>query len=1469
MSVEYQRILPFWKLPSYKLKSNFKLLRAQFQKTSKYISNEYKKAGEAGFGTLEKTFWGVLAAYYLNKLDVLNPQNIQNYIFKYRSPEGGFFSEKSKAPDTHSTFFAIASLRLLGLDLNEDEKQITVKFILRNQKNNGFTHCNDQNCKFCDGKTSVQSTFYAISSLYLINKLDQLETNLAMKYLSKRLPKSNIFNSYIILADILVEGSPRIDEKFSYLLEFQQEDGSFREKEAGEEDLENSFWLISCLKAIKLDYNRGIVLDKFLQKLKRKDGGYNKQPLNTESDLIDTAQAVAIESLLLPDLTEKIENDILKSLSSQKEIFLKNIADANFVEENFVIKILNKLAEYDWFSVDLIRYKDLIERYLKKLGIQERKLASKIITKLRKLYKTSIDLGDFAKSLKIPVSRGSSYLPNEEVVIKSISKLIENKFIIGELEETRKRLKKTTYLNLQFVPDHIVVRKKGFDYSEIMKEKDNLNNVDRHIKELIEAGTKLPEEFQMEIKNLLDVDEVELARVKLETSYKQASNKLEDYNKSINFLINNFKYLSVEPLDSYQDWVKISKKIEKELQSLRKDLEKNIEDKEKLIDAYNKLNELVDYVEQNISQFNKDMDNLNSFFIDTCRLHSLDKKKQAILVKISSLEDNIKKIASEINVRSKEIAHITEKVRFLKNVIISDDLSVSKRIITHELKEKLQPFENWLETQWNTKRHITHEKLEKIKSKIHKRDELKNILESRKKTFNVKLDAIPGKIHNYISQNKYELANQELNNSITEVLKFLTDTTEFIQDYITDTNKLLEDFELAAEDIPIKWKESMEQMRVELGKMKSEVLKQIISEQEMEKKNRLDEKIDMSIDDVSKKLTAISELTNIDHEKMTISMKDLLKNKIKVIEDFCDDANDEITSFIKTTSSDFPNFQDTINISIHKWKTFLNSLPSVFNQVKDQTLENFAIKVTKSLSKPENGGRVKFEDLSRILGINVNQVKTLLEKLISVSNLEAEFEEKQVIPLSADNKLQLQFEETIDKFQEEVKLNFDKISNFFITSYERKQLDNNESEIRNRIQEFKKSLNQATTELKEKYNSQIKNPYNEQIMFNWGEIQDELKSKLENIINILDKRNEYKNLFLEKLQKFRDQLEVISNFILEKIQDKNELPKLIEKLSTRVDELRFEILNQENSFKNNITELSRSMEHFDKIIEDAHLNYISESGKVLSDLKNLKRRLEDKILERQQEAEKEKLKEKIGDHEREFRELVDVMDKEVYNIIETGNLSEAATTLKQSYDNLRNYIKTADNSIYEFIKMNSKNFRNFKNVCVLILRDWNKEELEAHLNKAFIILQDRIVIRNIEYAERAFHGNRVKVDQLASKINMKTKIFKERLFDILGTSEELKGKLDIKTNEYVFRPDEEPKLVATTAIVPAQLNEKKSFFDILGEWAPIFTIIGGLAGTSYAVYNFTQSILLAGLIFGIGLVVGLTAIGIYYKITKK
>ena len=115
---------------------------------------------------------------------------------------------------------------------------------------------------------------------------------------------------------------------------------------------------------------------------------------------------------------------------------------------------------------------------------------------------------------------------------------------------------------------------------------------------------------------------------------------------------------------------------------------------------------------------------------------------------------------------------------------------------------------------------------------------------------------------------------------------------------------------------------------------------------------------------------------------------------------------------------------------------------------------------------------------------------------------------------------------------------------------------------------------------------------------------------------------------------------------------------------------------------------------------------------------------------------------------------------------------------------------------------------------------------------------------------------------------MKTKEFKERLFDILGTSEELKGKYDVRTNEYVFRPDEEPKAVLTTTPPPI-IPQKKTFADVLRDWAPIFTILGGTGGLAAAVYSITRDLALTGLVFAIVMPIGIVILLIIYKLTKK
>ena len=112
---------------------------------------------------------------------------MKKILFEHRSGEGGFYGNNSKIPDINSTFKCLAILHFINADLNIDEKKMVLRFINSIIMNSGLArHCLNKKCK-CGGKTSIEYTFYAISSLILLDSLDELEEQKIKSLTSSRI----------------------------------------------------------------------------------------------------------------------------------------------------------------------------------------------------------------------------------------------------------------------------------------------------------------------------------------------------------------------------------------------------------------------------------------------------------------------------------------------------------------------------------------------------------------------------------------------------------------------------------------------------------------------------------------------------------------------------------------------------------------------------------------------------------------------------------------------------------------------------------------------------------------------------------------------------------------------------------------------------------------------------------------------------------------------------------------------------------------------------------------------------------------------------------------------------------------------------------------------------------------------------------------------------------------------------------
>ncbi|MHC1591606.1 MAG: prenyltransferase/squalene oxidase repeat-containing protein [Candidatus Helarchaeales archaeon] len=1472
-------LFPFWTVSKQDKKIFNAILGKSFRvRVTKYIRSQLES--NYGFGDLECTFYALFALDLFDDLESLNKKRVSDYIFRFRSPIGGFASLHNWNPDVWSTFYAIASLKLLGVELNEDERKQAVRFILENKKSDGlFSHCGNKDC-LCGAHSSYKSSFFAIASLYLLDALDKLDIEKFSRLLLKRIEKSNIEKHYLFLAYKLLNPFELIDDDliFPFISNFQAPDGGFGKK-SGPGTIFDTFWTCSAFKAFELTnkLNKGKII-KFISDKFKPDGGFNQDPEAERSDLISTSQASAVIFLLLPQLIEEVENGILQHVHLQKEVYVRSICDQFFVAEKLVLRLLKEMqSKYKWFSVDVIKYKDLFNTYLSHLPHDDQRIAKKTLDYILNKRMMEIDLTDFAKTFR--------RIPDKQERIKRvISTLIEKHFIIGSIEETKKRLRKTQVLKVYILPDNIIVRKKEFPYNSVIEEKNDLIRLNELLKKFMQVLPLYLQDFNDTIEILLESDEVELAREKLQKQYDSTLIKIEEQEKTIKKLKERFFLIDIKKaLETLKEWEKIYGETKKELQKLLNKLDNRIKEREKIIQAYNELEDLVEFINKTLEDFKKNTDSLLAEFQRSCAKHELSTKRDYFLAEADKIEEKMRTVALDINRKITELYKITNKGALLKKVIISNDSSLAKGIITldQDLEVKSQAFDEFLANQWTRKQSSARKRLEDMRSKIFKRDEILRIMDERKKKFDERLEAIR-RIED----------DEELNLAILRALDFITETNLFLDDYIVDTGKILDDFEVVAGDIPFLWTDLMEQMRSELEEVKKQTEKKIMDLKERSKKSEFDALIEKKIKKLNRSLDQLEELSRLDVITPENNLCTLIKERFNYLKNEIKNENKEIMEFLNKHSKEFKDFTDLAMVPLNRWKTYEKFMESSLRSKKDYLIDTVIQKLLNVLSSEANGGRVKLEELASLIGMNKNTIRRRLEQMIDNSKINAKFmNPNEIIPLTIPNLKQLEFENVINKFIEEQV--FERVQKLFLNYCESHLLDENEQEIKSKLNEVISTINAHDKELRLKYSKQFENPYNANLIVKWNKRKEEITNNVSKYNKMLSKRQEFDALIKAALLDIKAHVDSLTEVISRKVDKFHDLDEVRAFLREKYHSHELKMQEHEEKLRSfiNDAETELGIKKFKSVIVDLQEKYDEELSKIIQEIRRQHDKFEESFIEILEEDLKIELRRKIDENKERFYDRINDIEMTQEQLLENGNLDEAHATLKASFKELQQFLKSMDDEIKNHVTKSEKLLKvpNFKDSCMPILREWNIQELEEVLKRTKILLEDEIIKKNLIYMEKVYDTPRIPIQQLASQLGIKRNVLRSRLFRILGTSDFDNIKIDSMTNEIVFgmgrmSQHEMMKVLSRDdrEILEQGKFEKKekSLFQIfytrvksiIGFVSVFISLITALLGVSSWFYNLTGNILFFAILWiGYPLIVTAVVMGIlfYYWVYPK
>ncbi|NVM56055.1 MAG: hypothetical protein HWN66_20320, partial [Candidatus Helarchaeota archaeon] len=979
---------------------------------------------DGGFGNLEETYWAVKALSYLHLLDAIDKEGLLKYVLDCKRINGFAANPHESEIDLHSFFYAINILFLIKKQkiLSIDEYDSMCKNIFNFQKKNGgFMHCNLEFCPTCKGKATLQSTFFAIYCLKLLYDINSENKNKILTYLSRKRSKNDAHQTFRLLCLLLLDHIEDIDESsITNLINLQQNNGGFG-------SIEYSFWVLYCLDILKhlRNINKGKLFE-YIRSHQKEDRSFSDEQSLDHIDQLNirsTSLATISLAILWNELIEYIEQKILLQIYSNERVLVEELAEECFVRFDLITYIVKNLMKYEWFKVEIRDTVDIFKNYVQKFDAISRKIADYIVKYV--VNQNVVNLSELAKTFS-----ADDHSKALQRVIAVATQLINEKLIIGEIKWNKRFFRVTGFLN-GVLPGKALVRSSQIPYHEVTVEKGQIPIEQRRIQEIIERIKPITEKIQSEIDNLLDLNEVVLAREHLKKDITDALGILNSSNQNIETNVSKFQYLNGEYTSFLlKDWVSIYQKTKESLLQIEKAYLKKIEKKEHVVKILKDLEDFQDYVQDQLNRITDELNNTQKSFQTACEEHNLVLKQDEIQKRLDSITISVERITPQLRQQAANLFKATSKLRPIQD---ASQLNA------------LQPLEKWLESMWMKKRKNTIQIIKDIKAQINARAELQENIQKKRELFQLKLKKLSKVINSIIESNQFQTANTTLHEKTEDILNSLSESNQYILNFIQDTSSYLEGFQLTIDDIYQNWsKNILENMRNELISVKGDLEKRIFSKKELDKNAQLGNIIETNILELKSAAESMEKdlLHFIESQKASGTTKEI-KRKLAHIEELLKYSNHKINIFIKKTTQEFNNFPETTQVTLHKWILFKESLRRNLSLISDKIKNKLIIKMLFTLAPIFRGGRVKIDYLASKIYLKRGEIEDRTLYLISIGKLEAQYdkENNEIIPLTKELKELLKFERIMKDEMDSLKIDYERTRRLFETSCRKRQLD--------------------------------------------------------------------------------------------------------------------------------------------------------------------------------------------------------------------------------------------------------------------------------------------------------------------------------------------------------------------------------------------------------------------------------------------
>ena len=929
------------------------------------------------FQSIEIVFWTLAFLFQIGKIEIVDKKLIEKYISTLKHKDGGYkLSENFNNPDIWSTFYCIASLKLLDLDDNIREKD--KEFVLKSQNRNsasdgGFIHCRQKVCHFnCNGKTSVKSSFFALSTLKLLYQLDEIEKEPLLKFLKKNISgeKSQIYQLFCL--DILNQLENAEKNKFEKTISSWQIPKSGFGSSGKFPSIDSTFWAIISLGLLgglkQVDFG-GIL--EFFQTMQKDNGGFADQYTSISSQepsLFSTIQGLICIYYIWDVLIDEIEREILFKARNSTDVYFNPISKKFAVPTELVEVIVKWLIANKWIEAKILDNSATFQAYFD----QQNAIQKEIIRKIRENVNTNpkqkiLDLNEFSKHFEF-----SNALERVKIVIND---LIINNLFIGNITQLKKRFIFEDYSIL----DNHVQFVKSIPYSEIMNEKKQVIEAKYELLTLQCNMTEFLLNASKLIQKMVVQEEIFEAKKKLNEVLEFSAIKVRKFEDLMVKIRSSHEFVNSEKLLAKfeEKWPQIKVYIDESFTGFRAKFieriqkkEKFISDREEIAKENKDLSFLEDLLSKNLEKLTRYQGEIQNFFLKNYKNH------KSTLKLIETLSGDIKKSDSIMDSKIKE---------------------VDPTLVFDKYEKELEE----IKTTWTRKREEAIQYIGFYKKKVEKREELHKIIADKASEIQKFIEQNNDQITQLIEQNKFQKSTNSLNDATNKFDSIISTQDRMFNEQLDKINSKIMEFPKFSSDITVDWNTMLKDKESKWNTVIVELKKKLHSDKEVATKDELDinlkdkvEDIEWFMDNMKKTVFKLIDSKNFsDAGDKTNDMYAEIRQKIQ-------DCDEDFKEYIKNQKQEFKTIRDTAKDLIEFWDKEKKKLNEILIDIKKE-LES-KLDITGSIDK-----KAELHDL-----INT-QVAELEERL---SKLEPKYSQ---ILYSGKNidEIESQFEEDFSKLR--------------------------------------------------------------------------------------------------------------------------------------------------------------------------------------------------------------------------------------------------------------------------------------------------------------------------------------------------------------------------------------------------------------------------------------------------------------------